>query len=60
MSIFVKWFMGIIIVLMVCYFLSVAILLLKGAKLVSEADWSHGLSGVVDKVWCGEKGCQKP
>jgi hypothetical protein len=24
---------------------------------VNYVDWSHGLKGVVEQVWCGEKGC---
>ena len=31
---------------------------IAGIQEIRATDWSHGLRGVVNQIWCGPKGCQ--
>lgn len=33
-------------------------LVVEAVSVARSADWSNGLSGVVNQIWCGPKGCK--
>jgi hypothetical protein len=48
-----KFIFGAIIILFIAWIAFVG----WGVSKAVNTDWSHGVKGVVEKVWCGEKGC---
>ncbi len=54
---FVTWFIGIVLVLIVCSIIGGTALVYKAATVAGEQDLSRGIKPVIEQMWCGKPGC---
>jgi hypothetical protein len=50
-------FIGVVFVLLACWFVAVGVLAYKAATVVGSQDWSGGAKPVIEQIWCGKPGC---
>jgi len=50
---FIKIFFGVVLTLILVYFVFIGVV---ATKVISQ-DWSGGIKPVIEKFWCGDKGC---
>jgi uncharacterized membrane protein len=54
---FVTWFIGGVLVLILCIWVGGAVLAYKAVTVAGEQDWSGGIKPVIERLWCGKPGC---
>ncbi len=54
---FVSFFIGFVILLLVCFFIAMGVIAYKAVDAVQAEDWNGGIKPVIEKLWCGKSGC---
>lgn len=54
---FVKFFIGFVFILIIVVWFIMGSVLYQVYNAAKGTDWSHGVKPVLERVWCGEKGC---
>jgi hypothetical protein len=54
---FVTWFIGGVLVLILCIWVGGAVLAYTAVTVAGEQDWSGGIKPVIERLWCGKPGC---
>lgn len=54
---FVKFFIGAVFVLILCFWIGLAFVAYKTTDAAINQDWSGGIKPVIERLWCGKPGC---